>query len=163
MKFFGWKQRCQELQAQNQQLQAENQQLRERIAWLEARLREVEAQVTRLTQSLAAAQKHSGNSSKPPSSDIVKPASQQGKKKSKRRIGGQPGHPQHERPPFAADQVKDRIAYRLKACPVDASHRIRAAEGTEHQRTLQQIELLLRAKIAKVLITEQVQHRQKKR
>jgi transposase len=135
MSFFGWKKRCQELQA-------ENQQLRERNAWLEARLREVEAQTRRLTQSLAAAKKHSGNSSKPPSSDIVKPALQQGKKKSKRRIGGQPGHPQHERPPFAADQVNDRMAYRLKACPVDASHRIRAAEGPEHQRTLQQIELV---------------------
>jgi transposase len=142
MKFFGWKKQCQALQAQNRQLQAELEQLRQRNACLEARLRELETQNARLAQCLAAAQKHSGNSSKPPSSDIVKPAAPRGKQRSKRRIGGQPGHPQHERPAFAADQVQERIPYRLKICPVDASHRIRPAEGPEHQRTLQQIELV---------------------
>lgn len=135
MKFFRWKKRC-------QQLEAENQQLRERNAWLEKRLHELEAQNTQLTQSLAAAKKHSGNSSKPPSSDIVKPATQQRKKKPKRRIGGQKGHPKHERPPFTPDQVDERIPYRLQECPVNSSHRIIPAEGDEHQRTLQQIEIV---------------------
>ena len=123
MKWFGWKKRC-------QQLEAENRQLRERNAWLEQRWQEVQAQNTGLTQSLAAARKHSGNSSKPPSSDIVKPKGKRRKKKSKRRIGGQPGHPKHERPAFAPDQVDQRIPFRLEQCPVNPSHRISPAAGT---------------------------------
>ncbi len=95
-----------------------------------------------LSNQLAAARKHSGNSSKPPSSDIVKPRGQRRKKKSKRRIGGQKGHPQHQRPAFAPEQVDQRIPFRLKQCPVDPSHRISPAEGPEHQRTIQQVELV---------------------
>jgi transposase len=128
MNWFGWQKRC-------QRLTAENRQLRERNAWLEQRLQAVEAQNTRLTQCLAAAKKHSGNSSKPPSSDIVKPQGQ-------RRIGGQKGHPKHERPAFTPDQVNQRIPFRLEPCPVDPSHRITPAEGPEHQRTIQQVELV---------------------
>lgn len=135
MKWFGWKKRC-------QQLEAENRQLRERNAWLEQQLQELQAQNTRLTQSLAAAQKHSGNSSKPPSSDIVKPQGKRRHKKSKRRIGGQPGHPKHQRPAFAPEQVDQRIPFRLERCPVNPSHRISPARGTEHQRTIQQVELV---------------------
>ena len=135
MNWFGWKKRC-------QQLTAENQQLRERNVWLEQRVQELEAQNTRFTQALAAAKKHSGNSSKPPSSDIVKPKDQRRKKKSKRRIGGQKGHPKHERPAFTPDQVNQRIPFRLKQCPVNPSHRITSVEGQEHQRTMQQVELV---------------------
>ena len=135
MNWFGWKKRC-------QQLETENQRLRERNAWLEQQLQESQAQNTRLTQSLAAAKKHSGNSSKPPSSDIVKPKGQGRKPKSKRRIGGQKGHPKHERPAFTPDQVDQRIPFRLEQCPVNPSHRISPAEGPEHQRTLQQVELV---------------------
>ena len=135
MNWFGWKKRC-------QQLEAENRQLRERNAWLEQQLQQSQAQNTRLTQSLAAAKKHSGNSSKPPSSDIVKPKGQGRKPKSKRRIGGQPGHPKHERPAFTPEQVDQRIPFRLEQCPVNPSHRISPAEEPEHQRTLQQVELV---------------------
>jgi len=116
--------------------------LREHNAQLQARVAELEAENARLVAQLAAARKHSGNSSKPPSSDIVKPKGQRPKQKSKRRIGGQPGHPRHERPAFAPDQVDQRVAYRLRACPVDSSHRISPAEGPEHQRTIQQVELV---------------------
>lgn len=135
MNIFGWIKRSKDLKA-------ENQQLRERNAWLEQRVQELEAQNTQLTQSLAAAKKHSGNSSKPPSSDIVKPKGRQRGKKSKRRIGGQKGHPKHERPAFTPDQVDKRIPLRLERCPVNASHRIAPAEGPEHQRTIQQVELV---------------------
>jgi len=145
MKFFHWKKRC-------QQLEAENQKLRERNAWLEKRLEELQgkntqllAQNSQLTQSLAAAKKHSGNSSKPPSSDIVKPGTlgpKTNNKESKRKIGGQKGHPKHQRPLFAPDQVDHRVPYRLKECPVNASHRIIPAEDLDHQRTIQQLELV---------------------
>jgi transposase len=135
MNWFRWKKRC-------QQLEAENRQLRERNLWLERQLQQWQAQNTRLTQSLAAAKKHSGNSSRPPSSDIVKPKGQRRKKKSRRRIGGQKGHPKHERPAFTPDQVDKRIPFRLEKCPVNPSHRITPAEGPEHERTLQQVELV---------------------
>jgi transposase len=65
---------------------------------LKARVAELEAQ-------LAAARKHSGNSSKPPSSDIVKPPKGMAEGAGERKIGGQPGHPRHDRPAFAPDLI----------------------------------------------------------
>jgi len=124
------------------QLEEQNAQLRQDKARLESRVAELQAENARLLNQLAAARKHSGNSSKPPSSDIVKPRGQRRKKKSQRRIGGQKGHPKHQRPAFAPEQVDQRIPFRLKRCPVDSSHRIRPAEGPEHQRTIQQVELV---------------------
>jgi hypothetical protein len=124
------------------QLEEQNAQLRQDKARLESQVAELQAENARLLNQLAAARKHSGNSSKPPSSDIVKPRGQRRKKKSKRRIGGQKGHPQHQRPAFAPEQVDQRIPFRLKQCPVDPSHRISPAEGPEHQRTIQQVELV---------------------
>ena len=61
-------------------------------------LKALEGTVARLREQLAAARKDSSTSSKPPSSDIVKPpkpAPPEGQER--RRIGGQPGHPKHER------------------------------------------------------------------
>lgn len=127
---------------QLRQLEAENAQLRQDKARLESQVAQLQAENARLIHQLAAARKHSGNSSKPPSSDIVKPNGQRPKKKSKRRIGGQKGHPQHRRPAFAPEEVDQRIPVRLKQCPVDPSHRISPAEGPEHQRTIQQVELV---------------------
>ena len=134
MSLFGWKKRCSELEAQNRRLQ-------ERNAWLEKRLAQLQAQNTGLAQSLAAAKKNSGNSSKPPSSDIVKPpASKPGSKGAPRRIGGQKGHPKHERTPFTPDRIDRQVPHRLRRCPVDPSHRIVPAE--DRQRKLQQVELV---------------------
>jgi transposase len=132
---FRWRKRCRELEAENAQLRA-------RLAELEARVAELQAHNTQLTQALAAARKHSGNSSKPPSSDLVKPEGRLRKGKSKRRRGGQKGHPKHQRTAFAPEQVDQRISFRLPHCPVDPSHRITPAEGPEHPSTLQQVELV---------------------
>jgi transposase len=150
MSLFGWIQRCRQTQARCRELEAQNRQLQERNAWLEARVSALQAQNTQLVESLAAAKKNSSTSSKPPSSDIVKPPSQQRKRKKKgqRRIGGQKGHPKHEPVPFPPDQVDERLAYRLRACPVDPSHRIVPAE--DRKRTLQQVELAPKP----VIITE---------
>jgi hypothetical protein len=127
---------------QLRQAEAENAQLRQDNARLKAQVAELQAENARLSSQLAAARKHSGNSSKPPSSDIVKPKDRRRKKKSKRRIGGQKGHPQHQRPAFAPEQVDQWIPLRLDHCPVDPSHRISPAQGPEHPRTLQQVELV---------------------
>jgi hypothetical protein len=67
----------------------------ETIRLLEARIIELEAIIARL-------QKGSRNSSKPPSSDIVKPKpeAQRTKDSNKRKIGGQKGHKKYERKPL---------------------------------------------------------------
>ena len=75
-----------------------------RCADLEQRLEQLCARVAQLEAELAAAKKNSTNSSKPPSSDIVKPKIKP-KDGKKRKRGGQPGHPRHERPLLPDDQV----------------------------------------------------------
>lgn len=67
------------------------------------------AENERLKLELAASRKNSKNSSKPPSSDIVKPSPPGGK--SKHRIGGQPGHKPHFRSPFAPEQLDETVRF----------------------------------------------------
>ena len=88
-----------------------------RIAELEAEVAELKAQVARLSEQMAKLSKNSSNSSKPPSSDMVKPSKPASSKKTKRKIGGQPGHEQHERLPFSPDQIDDVREYRWNRCP----------------------------------------------
>ena len=107
-----------------------------RCSVLERRIAELEARLARL-------EKNSGNSSKPPSSDIVKPP-RSGKKKDqrgkkKRKVGGQPGHPKHERPLFPPEEVDQTKDYKLDRCP--------ACDGAlqlldKPVSTLQQVELI---------------------
>jgi transposase len=83
---------CQRLQAQLDAQKTQLDALVERLAQLEAKL--------------AAAQKNSATSSKPPSSDIVKPPKPEPPSgQEKRQIGGQPGHPKHERPLVPPEQL----------------------------------------------------------
>ena len=87
--------------------------LQTEIEALKARQAEIEAE-------LARARKHSGNSSKPPSSDIVKPPKDppaDNHKGKKRKRGGQQGHPRHQRPLFAAEDVTLVKDYRYDDCP----------------------------------------------
>jgi transposase len=109
---------------------------------LERQLKELTAEVALLHSKLAAATKNSTNSSKPPSSDIVKPprppsASGTGK----RHKGGQRGHARHERPAFSDDEVDVVHEYTLTHCPDcgGAVERRRLAP-----RILQQVELVER-------------------
>jgi transposase len=96
--------------------------------------------VAQLERELAAARKNSSNSSKPPSSDITKPpppSSAGGQ--SKRKIGGQPNHPKHERPPFPPNQV-DRVRHhRLSRCPNCGGD---LSPASETPQVLQQAELV---------------------
>jgi len=72
---------------------------------------------TALKKALAKRSKDSSNSSKPPSSDITKPKSKEKPKKGKRKIGGQPGHPRHQRPPFGNEDINQPHEYVLTSCP----------------------------------------------
>jgi transposase len=82
-----------QLQSQMGQLRADNQHLQDQIARLK---------------------RDSSNSSKPPSSDIVKPKNKGTRRgRRKRKIGGQKGHPRHERIPFAPDDIGPILPYEL--------------------------------------------------
>ena len=92
------------------------QRLQVQVKALQAKLDSVSSELARLREVLAAARKDSSTSSKPPSSDIVKPkpALDDG---AKRSIGGQPGHTKHERQPFPAEQITHFEEHPLEVCP----------------------------------------------
>ena len=83
------------------ELEAENADLKALVAELKAQVARLSEQVAKLSKNSS----NSSNSSKPPSSDIVKPSKAAPSKKTKRKIGGQPGHAKHQRPPFSRDQI----------------------------------------------------------
>ena len=72
---------------------------------------QLQSRLARLEAELAAAQKNSTNSSKPPSSDIVKKPIAPPKDETPRKRGGQPKHTKCERPAFADDQIDQRFEY----------------------------------------------------
>jgi len=104
---------------------------------LRQKIADLQAKVVELEGKLAKSQKTSRNSSKPPSTDIVKPARK--KSKGKRKIGGQPGHLPHQRSAFPIDQVDECIEYSWPSCP-DCGGPVEASD--EPPRVLQQIEII---------------------
>jgi transposase len=84
---------------------------------LQAQVEAQQAEIVQLREQLAAARKDSSTSSKPPSSDIVKPKPTQDADAAKRSIGGQPGHPRHDRVPFPPELVGHFQEHTLDACP----------------------------------------------
>jgi len=105
--------------------------LHQRIAELEKRVVELEAENARL-------KKNSSNSSKPPSSDIVKPPPPP-RSKGSGKIGGQPGHPRHEREDLPPEQIDHFQSYQLEYCP-DCGHQVRPTKRIA--QVLQQLELV---------------------
>ncbi len=107
---------CRQLQARVTSLEAEIVSVREQLAKKDSIAKTLEAEVATVREQLAVAKKDSTTSSKPPSSDIVKPKSPL-PDGSKRAIGGQPGHPKHERQPFPPEQVTHFETHLLTCCP----------------------------------------------
>ena len=110
----------------------------EAVAPLNARIAELETEIARLRADNARLKKNSATSSKPPSSDIVKPprpAPAGGKGRKKRRRGGQPGHPRHSRPPFPPQQVDRTWIYQWETVPA-------GWKPLKGFRVVQQIELI---------------------
>jgi transposase len=93
--------------------------LQARVDALEAELAALKEVVAQLAQQLAAARKDSSTSSKPPSSDIVKPPKPPPPEgQNKRRIGGQPGHPKHQRAAFPPEAINGgSFDHRIDFCP----------------------------------------------
>ena len=112
------------------QLIEENRQLRETVQLLNGKIEKLQEEIAKL-------KKNSRNSSKPPSSDLVKPKKAKTPRQSgKPKIGGQKGHPKHERPPFAPEDVDMTVP-----CELSASE----SQGLiplDEWRVLQQIELV---------------------
>ena len=115
-----------------------------RIAELEAQVRErderiaaLEAQVAKLAEQVAKLSKNSSNSSKPPSSDIVKPPKDKGSN-GPRRQGGQRGHPGANRNPFSIDRVDQTVELEAGAC--DCGH-CGGGEAVDQPRVQQVAEL----------------------
>jgi transposase len=98
--------------------------LQARVDALEAELADLKKVVAELSRQLAAARKDSSTSSKPPSSDIVKPPKPPPPEGQERRsIGGQPGHPKHERVAFPPEAINDgSFDHRLEWCPRCGQH-----------------------------------------
>ena len=114
--------------------------LRQENRDLQARLRALEEQVQQLQTELAQARKNSSTSSKPPSSDIVKPPKPSTPTTDGHRSpGGQPGHPGHFRVPFPPEQVSDTVVHRLSVCPECGEALLETGQAP---RIIQQIELI---------------------
>ncbi len=115
------------------------QKLQQRIATLQEELATARAEATCCQQELAAAKKNSSTSSKPPSSDIVKPTLPPPPAGRKRSIGGQPGHPLHERPLIPLEQLTEGVhVHTIEICPC-CSHSLEP--GTAAAHVVQQIDI----------------------
>lgn len=90
-----------------------------KCARLEAKVEKLKQKVQALEEKLAKASKNSSNSSKPPSSDVVKPAPKKTKpgRPKKRKKGGQPGHPRHQRKPFDPSEIDVTWIHYYTGCP----------------------------------------------
>lgn len=123
--------------------------LEEQIGALQARMAELEKENTELKRrqaeleiQLARARKDSCTSSKPPSSDIVKPPKEPPQEgKGERKKGAQPGHPKHDRAPFSPDQIDDVHQYTLEDCP-DCGGELEPSDAAP--RVIQQVEIVRR-------------------
>ena len=108
---------------------------------LVAVIQELQARIVELEAELAKARKNSQTSSKPPSSDMVKPKRKNTKRgrPKKRKRGGQPGHPRHERKAFEESEIDKYIDYYLDGCP-DCGGPIKLDH--EKARVLQQVDFV---------------------
>src|SRR5437667_202197 len=79
---------------------------RQQLAAVQAQVAQLTATVADLQEQLARARKDSSTSSKPPSSDLVKPGQAPAADgQPKRQQGGQPGHPRQQRELFPPEQL----------------------------------------------------------
>jgi transposase len=109
-----------------------------RLDDLQTQLDSLRLENARLRELLAAARKDSSTSSKPPSSDIVKPQLAAPDPATPRTRGGQPGHPKHERLPFPPEQVQHNYLHPLDQCPCCAGP---LRQNAHIARVVQQVEI----------------------
>jgi len=125
-----YQQRIAELEGQLAQRDA-------RIAALERQVADQQALMAKLSEQVAKLSKNSSNSSKPPSSDIVKPPKPPSPA-GPRTAGGQPGHPGAHRQPFTESQLNDHWEKVPDQCP--RGHDL-AGQPVQAPKVFQQVEL----------------------
>ena len=111
--------------------------LLEQVQLLTEQNLQLHSEVKQLKEKIARLEKNSSNSSKPPSSDITNPQPEN-KKKKKRKIGGQKGHPKHNRPLFESNEIDKTIIHKL---PAKEIKRKGLVELGETESALQQVDL----------------------
>jgi transposase len=118
----------------------ECQRVRQQLAALQAQVELLTATVAQLQEQLARARKDSSTSSKPPSSDLVKPGKTPPADGSgKRPPGGQPGHPRHQRPLLPPELLNGGThTHGLDLCPT-CGHGLRDIGAAA--RRVQQIDI----------------------
>lgn len=125
-----------------ERLRQENERLRQENADQAKEIAEKTKQIADLERQLALRQQNSVTTSKPPSSDGL--AGRQRvrgrRQKSRRKPGGQPGHPGHSRPLVPAERVNVRVDLFPDACrhcqhALPAEARDAAGEPRRHQVT----------------------------
>jgi len=84
---------------------------------MDDQIRSLERAVESQKIAIAKLSKDSSNSSKRPSSDDITKAKQR-RKKGKRKIGGQSGHPRHQRSLFPEEAIDIFHSHALEICPV---------------------------------------------
>jgi transposase len=114
--------------------------LRAQLKAQQAEIDSLRASVVELQERVARARKDSSTSSKPPSSDIAKPPPPPPPEgQAKRSIGGQPGHPRHERPLVPPELLNGGShTYVAEICP-DCGHGLQATPTPP--RVVQQIDI----------------------
>jgi transposase len=115
----------------------------ETIAQLQAILQRQAEQIHLLTERIARLEdenarlkRNSSKSSKPPSSDIVKPPAPTLRRKGKRKRGGQRGHRKHQRSSFPPEQVDQIVTHELP--------HTQGLDPLDDWRIVQQVELVER-------------------
>ena len=118
-----------------ERLKQENERLRKQLAEQEKRIADLERQ-------LALRQQNSTTTSKPPSSDGLagQPRVRGRRVKSRRKAGGQPGHPGHHREPVPIERVDTIIDLVPDTCR-QCAHRLHARHGVGDARCHQVTEL----------------------
>lgn len=117
--------------------QDERQFYQRRIAELEQKVTLLTEQNVKLLEQLAKRDKNSSNSSKPPSSDIVKPPKPPSPA-GPRTAGGQPGHPGAHHQPFTESQLNDQWEKVPDRCP--RGHDL-TGQSPREAKVFQQVEL----------------------
>lgn len=125
-----------------ERLRRENERLRQENVDQAKQIAEAEKRIADLERQLALRQQNSTTSSKPPSSDgLAGRQRERGRRrKSRRKPGGQPGHPGHCRPLVPVEQVQEKVDVFPDACrhchhALTARGRVVTGEPRRHQVT----------------------------
>jgi hypothetical protein len=119
----------------------EVQRLQQRLQEQERVVAALVEEIRQLKEKVATKSKDSSTSSKPPSSDIVKPGKDPATlDPSERKGGGQPGHPRHMRTAFAPEELTaGSHTHRMTHCPTCQTPVVPA---NQLPRIVQQIEIV---------------------